>query len=122
LSNPRVQELMQEISKIFVLRPYDAALERNAFLRREAAHSEVRMSEWGAAARELKTSYPDYEILAPELIRRLMTWWGRAKDLSRIRMKRAAARATKPGMHVSRPVVRPEPGQSANGTSNRPYW
>ena len=125
ISNPRVQELMQEISKIFVLRPYDAALERNAFLRREIANSADGMSGWEAAARELKTSHPDYEVLAPGLIHRLMTWRAKDKNLSRKRKKRAAARA-KPGMHVSRPAARKQPvgsGNTSGGWTGRfPSW
>ncbi len=85
VADPDVRELMQEASKIFVLRPFEAAQARAAFFRREAVRSEDGMARWHWAARNLKKSYPQYEILSPELIQQAILRPSRAKELSRRR-------------------------------------
>ena len=109
VADPHVRELIQEASKIFVLRPFEAAQARAAFFRQETFQSVVGMMDWEAAARALKNSNARYEVLAPELIQQVLRWRNCASELARRRRSSAprnpvsltgkpqvAARVTKP--------------------------
>jgi len=107
-ADPNVRKLIQEASKIFVLRPFEAAQARAAFFRRDGTQTPDGMIQWAAAARMLKRTYPRYEALAPELIQQVIRWPVRAKQLER---QRRRPQATRPGSRVTK--VLPPPPASA---------
>jgi hypothetical protein len=84
IADPNVGELVVEASKIFVLRPIEAAAARAAFFRKKFVSTDGT-TRWGWPARNLRTSYPQYCVLAPEFIEQVFLWRTRAAELQRRR-------------------------------------
>jgi hypothetical protein len=104
VADPIVRELVQEVCKIFVLRPFDAAQARAAFVRQKTVDAQGGLLQWETAARNLMMSHPDYEVLAPELIQQIIHWQSRSQELSRRRM---SGSATDPGSRMVNPQLAP---------------
>ena len=123
-ADPTVRELVLETSRIFVMRPADAARARAAFLRRVTAPSEAGMARWAKAAATLKLSFPKYADLAPGLIQRLIRSRTTAKKLARRRKQLAGGRV---GTLVTKAKEKPTwaaaPAPRPNVIKrNPPYW
>ncbi len=121
IADPKVHHLMREASKIFALAPLDAAVARAGFFRGDIDTSEAGIIRWGAAARDLQKTYPDYEILAPELIQQIIGWRTTAKLVTR---QRKAWPDSRPGNRISKAnraavVTTPAPETEK---SNPPYY
>jgi len=104
VADPIMRELVQEVCKTFVLRPFDAAQARAAFVRQKTVDSPGGLLQWEMAAQNLMMSHPDYEVLAPELIQQIIHWQSRSQELSRRRM---SASVTDPGSRMVNPQLAP---------------
>jgi hypothetical protein len=103
VADPKLRELILEASGIFVLRPFEAAQGRAMFFQRTGTSSED-MAQWETAVRNLQKKYPNYVILAPELIEGVLRWRNCVMELAR---RRAFAQARQPGSRVMRKFAPP---------------
>ena len=87
----------------------------------------MEMAAWETAARNLKKRYPQYVVLAPELIQHLILRQTRTQELARYRsVAPSMYPGTRVAVHVGAQQFVPTPSQPSNdtgkGDSKPPYW